>query len=200
MKRIQGNVAAIALNLAFVVFCCACSTGPSAHDAAGGAAEAPSFLMADGKRWTANVNINTPSSYCYDDAQANCERYGRLYTWESAQRVCQLLGAGWHLPTDEEWRGLAKPYGGVGEDSADDGKAAYTALIRGGPSGFNAVFGGNRSDEQYARLEAHGFYWTASDNGPNTAPFYNFGKNGQALHRQPEGQKQMAISVACVAE
>jgi len=25
------------------------------------------------------------------------------------------------------------------------------------------------------------------------APFYNFGQNGQALHRQPQGEKQMAI-------
>ena len=67
-------------------------------------------------------------------------------------------------------------------------------------SGFNAVLGGNRFDGQYARLEAHGFYWTASDNEPSTAPFYNFGQNGQALHRQPEGDKQMAISVRCVRE
>ena len=32
------------------------------------------------------------------------------------------------------------------------------------------------------------------------APFYNFGKGGQALHRQPMGDKQMAISVRCVRE
>ena len=45
------------------------------------------------------------------------------------------------------------------------GKAAYTALLSGGTSGFNAVLGGNRSiDGQYDRLEAHGFYWT----GPKT--------------------------------
>jgi hypothetical protein len=28
----------------------------------------------------------------------------------------------------------------------------------------------------------------------------NFGQNGQALHRQPEGEKQMAISVRSVRE
>ena len=55
-------------------------------------------------------------------------------------------------------------------------------------------------DGQYARLEAHGFYWTASDNDPSSAPFYNFGKGGQALYRQPQGEKQMAISVRCVRE
>jgi hypothetical protein len=30
-------------------------------------------------------------------------------------------------------------------------------------------------------------YWTASDNDSATAPFYNFGKDGGAVHRQPQG-------------
>jgi len=163
---------------------------------------ASSKRMADGKEWTtANLNVNTSSSYCYDDAEPNCRRYGRLYTWESAQRGCQSLGDGWRLPTDDEWRQLAKHYGGLGNDSPDKGRAAYTALLSGGTSGFNAVLGGNRSiDGQYDRLEAHGIYWTVSENDPITAPLYNFGKGSQALYRGPQGQKQMAVSVRCVRE
>jgi hypothetical protein len=34
----------------------------------------------------------------------------------------------------------------------------------------------------YCRLEAHGFYWTATETDPNSAWFYNFGKGG-ALRR-----------------
>ena len=34
-------------------------------------------------------------------------------------RVCQSLGGGWRLPTDDEWRQMAKRYGGVSDDSAD---------------------------------------------------------------------------------
>lgn len=96
---------------------------------------------------------------------------------------------------------MAKRYGGVSEDSEDKGKAAYKALLLGGSSGFNALLGGRRQpDGQYARLEAHGFYWTASARDPASAPFYNFGKGGLAFHRQPEGEKQMAVSVRCVRE
>ena len=164
---------------------------------------APSKRMADGKQWTTqNLNVNTVPSYCYDDAERNCRQYGRLYTWESARRGCQSLGDGWRLPTDDEWRQMAKRYGGISADSKDGGKAAYEALsIRGG-SGFNAVLGGGRNsdDAKYARLEAHGFYWTASENDPISAPFYNFGKGGLALHRQSDGNKQMAISVRCIRE
>jgi uncharacterized protein (TIGR02145 family) len=175
----------------------------SAHDqkaSAGGTM--PSFRrMADGKEWTtANLNINASASFCYADAEANCRRYGRMYTWESAQRVCQSLGDSWRLPTDAEWRQLAERYGGLGNDSPEKGMLAFAALVSGGKSGFNAVLGGNRSEGKYARLEAHGFYWTASSNDSSTAPFYNFGKNSGALYRQPEGEKQMAISVRCIRD
>ena len=167
---------------------------------AGSMQRGSSKRMADGKEWTiANLNVNTPSSYCHGDAEANCRRYGRLYTWESAQRGCRSLGVGWRLPADDDWRQLAKKHGGLGNDSPDQGKAAYTALLSGGASGFNAVLGGNRSvDGQYERLEAHGFYWTASDDDQKSAPFYNFGKGGQGLYRQAQGQKLMAVSVRCV--
>ena len=158
--------------------------------------------MADGKEWTTdNLNVDASPSYCYDDAEANCRRYGRLYTWASAQRACQSLGSGWRLPADDEWRQLAKRYGGISSDSADEGRASFTALVSGGASGFNAVMGGTRRAGEYSRVEAHGLYWTASQNNDSaTAPFYNFGKNGGALHRQPQGEKQMAISVRCVRE
>lgn len=192
---------AIALSIAFAFVGDADSTQRAADQSLSGATMS-SKRMADGKLWTtANLNINTSSSYCYDGAELNCRRYGRLYTWESAQRGCRSLGDGWRLPTDDEWRQLAKHHGGVGDDSPDEGRAAYTALLIGGASGFNAVLGGNRStDGKYDRLEAHGMYWTASANDPMTAFFYNFAKGSQGLHRQPQGQKQMAVSARCVRQ
>lgn len=189
---------AIALSIAFGSVGATGSAQQSARDR-NVSGTISSKQMADGKEWTtANLTVDVSPSYCYGDAEANCRRYGRMYTWASAQRACQALGGGWRLPTDDEWRQMAKHYGGVSSDSADKGKAAFTALMSGGGSGFNAVLGGNRSAGQYARLEAHGFYWTASDNDPASAPFYNFGQNGGAFHRQPDGEKEMAISVRCI--
>lgn len=162
----------------------------------------PSKRMADGKQWmTQNLDFDTMPSYCYDDAERNCRRYGRLYTWESAKQACQSLGDGWRLPTDDEWRMLAKYYGGVSQDSNGTGNEAYKTLLAGGSSGFNAVLGGNRSsDSEYARLEAHGFYWTASEIDQATGWFYNFARGGQALHRQSGGEKQAAFSVRCIRD
>src|SRR5690606_9805781 len=131
----------------------------------------------------ANLNVDVSSSYCDDDAEGNCERYGRLYTWASAQRACQVLGSGWRLPTDDEWRQLAKRHGGVMADSGDAGRAAFAALVSGGTSGFDAVLGGSRSGGTYERAGAHGFYWTASEDDSRTARFYNFARNVQGLNR-----------------
>ena len=117
------------------------------------AAQAPpsppaSKPMPDGKEWTTeNLELAAEPSYCYDNSEQNCRRYGRLYTWESAQQACRALGGGWRLPTNEEWRLLGSRYGGIRQESADLGKAAYTALITGGSSGFNAVLGGGRTDK-----------------------------------------------------
>jgi len=161
----------------------------------------PFARMRDGKLWTTtNLDVDVRQSYCYADNELNCGRYGRLYTWPAAQSVCRTLGDGWRLPTDDEWRQLAKQYGGVGGDLGD-GKAAYEALVDGSGTGFNARLGGSRSaDGRYDRLDAHGFYWTASARNEQTAPFYNFGKGSLALYRQPEGGKQMAASVRCVRD
>ena len=103
---------------------------------------------------------------------------------------------------DDEWWQLATHHGGLREESEDNGRAAFTALLAGGSSGFNAVLGGGRvsDDGQYARLDAHGFYWTASESSATTAWFYNFGSGDSSLNRHRDGSKQLALSVRCVRE
>lgn len=51
--------------------------------------------------WMAkNLNVNVEGSWCYDNDPANCEKYGRLYTWDAAMKACP---SGWHLPSKEEF-------------------------------------------------------------------------------------------------
>jgi uncharacterized protein (TIGR02145 family) len=147
--------------------------------------------MRDGKRWTVrNLDLKIEGSYCYD---GNCRQYGRLYTWDAARSACESLAQAWRLPTDEDWRHLAALYGGAA--------AAYPTLLTGGDSGFDASLGGGRElNGQFARLEALGFYWTATEDGTASAVFYNFAKGKQSLFRQGGGEKARAFSVRCVAE
>jgi uncharacterized protein (TIGR02145 family) len=189
-----------ALILAVVAVCCVDNDSRDSllRDADGNTYSLRGML--DGRTWmTDNLNLARPDSYCYGGMASDCLRFGRLYTWASATEACSLLGTGWRLPTDDEWRQMAKAYGGVRGDSETDGKAAYTTLLRGGASGFNALLGGNReSDGNYARVKDHGFYWTATAYDTEQAWFYNFGRGAGLLNRHSGGAKSMALSVRCI--
>ena len=160
----------------------------------------PVKILRDNKVWmTANLKLIIPGSYCYNDTMEYCELYGRLYTWESAQKACILLGEGWQLPSKDEWQLLAGVYGGEGKDSIDIRKKAFHPLLNTGNSGFNAVLGGGRTpDGQYARKDAHGFYWTKTEHDSSMAWFANFAKGSQSLYHQNDGEKIRAFSVRCV--
>jgi uncharacterized protein (TIGR02145 family) len=203
MRSPDIHVLALAFNIALLLAAGSCATSRSVHDVEASEVIASVSRMPDGKLWTTrNLNLESAESYCYADAEPNCRRFGRLYSWRSAQRACQSLGDDWRLPTNDDWHQLAKHYGGVRDESDAAGRAAYSALSLGGNSGFNALLGGGRAPDgrEYARLDAHGFYWTASETGSATAWFYNFGKGQRSLGRHDDGEKQRAFSVRCVRD
>lgn len=54
-------------------------------------------VFIDNETWMAqNMNYQTGNSWCYNDKSENCDKYGRLYDWNTAKSVCP---EGWHLPT-----------------------------------------------------------------------------------------------------
>ncbi len=153
-----------------------------------------------GLTWTTqNLNYPIPGeSWCYEDNSANCEKYGRLYTWEAAKRACRELGNGWRLPTDQEWRDLAKRFGGADDDASDDGKAAYQAMIDGGNSGFSARLGGYRySNGSFFYLGGYGLYWSATEYGSVSAWYYLFYRDSGKLFRNWDA-KSFGHSCRCV--
>jgi uncharacterized protein (TIGR02145 family) len=60
--------------------------------------------------WMAeNLNFAVKGSKCYDNKPENCQKYGRLYDWTTAKKVCP---SGWHLPSISEYEVLYKAVGG----------------------------------------------------------------------------------------
>ncbi|MCT4639402.1 MAG: hypothetical protein N4A72_16985 [Bacteroidales bacterium] len=56
------------------------------------------------KTWMAeNLDYNCKNSYYYNNSEEN-RVFGRLYTYDAAKNACP---AGWHLPSDNEWKQLA---------------------------------------------------------------------------------------------
>jgi uncharacterized protein (TIGR02145 family) len=86
--------------------------------------------------WMAeNLAYNNPKnqSDCFRDSVSNCIKYGRLYTWEVANKICPK---GWRLPTKSEFESLLSYAGGR------DRKKALKILTADSILGFNALLGG----------------------------------------------------------
>lgn len=166
--------------------------------------------LKDGKKWMAeNLNYIITDSWYYDNKLMNCAKYGRLYNWQDGIKNCP---DGWRLPTDYEWWKMASFYGGasnrwegqyVNDYIEDEGKTAYQTLIKGGNSGFSAMFGGNRREDGYLNgFETFGNYWSSTR---STAPedlsawTYFFSNKSNKLRRGFE-YKNSFLSCRCIQD
>jgi uncharacterized protein (TIGR02145 family) len=130
------------------------------------------------QRWMAeNLAYKTGGGcWAYDNDESNVAKYGYLYTWETANKVCP---PGWHLPSADEWRTLTALLGG--DDIAGDKlKEAGTAHWRGPNSeatnekGFTALpGGGHNSDGTFFNIGNYGYWWTTSKDYTN-AGYYRY--------------------------
>ncbi len=104
--------------------------------------------------WMAeNLNYTAGNSLCYDNSSSNCNMYGRLYNWNTAQKACP---SGWSLPSKGDFETLLSNVG-------DSGSKAYHALKDGGSSGFSAFFGGWSYDGNFYDIGGKSNWWSASE-------------------------------------
>jgi len=101
----------------------------------------------------------TRGNKCYDNKDANCEKYGRLYEWDDAIRVCP---DGWHLPSKAEWDALISFVGSDAEkklkSSSDDWKTGAGT----DDYGFGALPSGKLRNKEFQSLNGYGWWWTST--------------------------------------
>jgi uncharacterized protein (TIGR02145 family) len=126
--------------------------------------------------WMAeNLNYAAKGSKCYNNSADSCEKYGRLYNWETALKACP---AGFHLPSDDEWKAL--------EDSVEDFLKNGTKIKSGGKKlksaagwnndgngtndfGWSALPGGvGGSNDDFINAGYSGHWWSATEQERNT--------------------------------
>jgi len=121
-----------------------------------------------GKTWMAeNVNYQPKSgnSWCYENEDSNCKKYGRLYDWNTAKTVCP---AGWHLPSREEWNELVTASGGNVAGKALKSTYGWNGNGNGTDEfGFSALPGGSRRSGGNFNSAGYdgGHWWTATEGG-----------------------------------
>ena len=113
--------------------------------------------------WMAeNLNYKTRYSFCYNNKAENCDKYGRLYTWDFAMQACP---EGWGLPSLEEFQVLVATIGGL--STAGKVLKSTEGWKDGGNGtddyGFSALPAGYMNEDSTFYSEGEiGQFWSAS--------------------------------------
>ena len=143
------------------------------------------------QEWMAeNLNYAAEGSHCYEDKEENCEKYGRLYTWEVALDTlnrgcgdnfsgCRLRNDfhprqgvcpdGWHLPEHSEWDTLFV-FATAHSENENVGSSLqaynwddYNEVLHASDRyGFNIIPAGISFQDEYADIGKSTEFWTSS--------------------------------------
>jgi uncharacterized protein (TIGR02145 family)/uncharacterized repeat protein (TIGR02543 family) len=155
------------------------TTGGIVHDERDG--KDYKYVEIGGKMWMAeNLNYDIPdvtTDRCYDDDDANCEIFGRMYDWtrtaggvtsesdpSGVQGVCF---PGWHVPSDAEWTALLTFVGEnsrtkLSSPSSDFWNYREGSVIGTDDYGFSGVGGGWNDGAGFDDLRELGRWWSTS--------------------------------------
>jgi uncharacterized protein (TIGR02145 family) len=150
-----------------------------------------------GRAWMAeNLNYKTDKSWCYDDDESNCKKYGRLYTWEAAMAGCP---SGWRLPTADEWKMFVGFVGGEKAGQKLKSADGWGSSGKGTDDyGFSALPGGYRTqDERFASGDYGARWWTATESTYKTADYRYISGSGGEIYLNGYS-KSGGLSVRCV--
>lgn len=159
--------------------------------------------------WMAeNLNYEIEGSACPEGDKRNCSKYGRLYTWAAAQKVCT---EGWHLPDRADFEQLIASAAGTdlasGMAVAGEKLKSTSGWFKKGNGsdefGFNALPAGYRlggSESAPGKFDCIGGYahlWSASETPDGLAHYLLLDFSTKAAKISAFG-KDEARSVRCV--
>ena len=172
-----------------------------------------------------DYNEGTAKSYCYNDEQESCAKYGRLYTWAAAMDSAGVFGDGgkgcgydvtcsakepvrgvcpesWHLPSDTEWKTLFTAVGG--EDVAGTKLKSKSGWYNNGNGtdeyGFSVLPAGNRFDVgNYYNADYYAFFWSRTEHSSVDAYNWDFFYVDTYVRSQYYS-KEIGFSVRCLRD
>lgn len=149
-----------------------------------------SNVVSTGEPYKLSIFTSDSTSWCYDNDPANCEKYGRLYTWsavmDSAAQFSENAGTkcgfrtectpntphrgicpkGWHVPSEAEFESLLAAVGSSEEEKSLNLRAVSW---KNGTDkfGFSALPAGVYSSdgEKFGGLGSSASFWTSTEDG-----------------------------------
>jgi uncharacterized protein (TIGR02145 family) len=122
------------------------------------------IISVQGVTWMAeNLRFKAPQGASYfDNNQSNLEKYGMLYDWKTAVKVCP---PGWRLPTGAEYQSLLT---NNEENGNWKGKPAD-------PNSFGIQLGGMQDHEgNFTELDEAAYFWTSTEYDRENAEYFSY--------------------------
>jgi len=112
----------------------------------------------------------------YNNLESSSATYGRLYDWYAIHDLRNIAPAGWHIPTDTEWKSLADSLGGIpvaGRKLMDYNSGLWpTEIGISAECGFHALPGGILGVTNLFLLQGYASYWWSSNYSSGTPVWY----------------------------
>jgi uncharacterized protein (TIGR02145 family) len=169
--------------------------------------------VTDGSSWESLAT----GAYCeYNNNVNNVGTYGRLYNWYAASDSRNIAPAGWHVPTDAEWKQL-EMYLGLSQAEADatgfrgtdeGGKLKESGTIHWSSpnngatneSGFTGLPAGYRYDGgSFDNMTINGHFWTSNESSSEGAWDRALNYSYSSVYRNAY-TKRFGFSVRCVKD
>jgi len=165
----------------------------------------------------ASWEVLSTGAYCeYGNASGMVITFGRLYNWHAVNDDRNIAPAGWHVPTDDEWKLLEK-FLGMSDESADS--TSWRGTDQGGQlkeadtgcwhepnkgatniTGFTAVPGGLRNHVgNYYNIYYFGSYWTSTAGTSIFAMYRGLFCDRATIERSLQ-HRQSGFSVRCIKD
>jgi uncharacterized protein (TIGR02145 family) len=178
------------------------------------------YVVIGEQTWMAeNLNYNASGSKCYENKDANCDKYGRLYDWATAMGFASscndddcssqikakhrgICPSGWHLPTREEWEVIIAYIGGE-KTGGKKLKATIGWGYDGGTdeNGLSALPGGyGSSDSGFGNVGNFGYWWSATTDKPSYADYRYMGYNYDYVGWNYASHESKLLSLRCVQD
>ena len=145
-----------------------------------------------------NLSYKAGNSWCYENDEYNCKKYGRLYDWNTARVVCP---SGWHLPSRSEWNDMISTIGGNAVGKKLKSKNDWNKIGRIGTDeyGFCAMPGGRRfANGNFRLLGEAGNWWTSTECNNFEAYYRYMNASINEVGESNYYRKIMGFSVRCV--
>lgn len=134
--------------------------------------------------------------WCYPmNSEENNQKYGKLYNWYAVTDPRGIAPAGWHVPSDDEWKQLTDFLGG---EIAAALSMRETGLDNIGISGFSGSAGGGcKFDGTFFGFGSHCNWWTSTPTNEEYAWMRQLNYIKCTINTMPYS-KQYGLSVRCL--